>query len=77
MGDMAGLVDTIKKAVPLDGQPELYKRLSEGIFTLRDMYEQFSNILKVTPHALPQYHNLLLLGLFTDVWARQWCRWDR
>lgn len=47
MGDMAGLVDTIKKAVPLDGQPELYKRLSEGIFTLRDMYEQFSNILKV------------------------------
>jgi signal recognition particle subunit SRP54 len=49
MGDMAGLVDTIKKAVPLDGQPELYKRLSEGIFTLRDMYEQFSNILKMGP----------------------------
>jgi len=47
MGDMAGLVDTIKKAVPLNGQPELYKRISEGVFTLRDMYEQFSNILKV------------------------------
>lgn len=50
---MAGLVDTIKKAVPLDGQPELYKRLSEGIFTLRDMYEQFSNILKVKSETSP------------------------
>jgi len=64
MGDMAGLVDTIKKAVPLNGQPELYKRISEGVFTLRDMYEQFSNILKMGPlnkvmEMLPGMGNIL------------------
>ena len=40
MGDVGGLMNAIKDA-GLDKQPELYQKLSQGVFTLRDMYEQF------------------------------------
>eukprot|EP00741_Cyanophora_paradoxa_P020412 tig00021254_g19703.t1 len=48
MGDVAGLFNTIKDA-GLDKQPELISKLTQGVFTLRDMYEQFQNILKLGP----------------------------
>jgi signal recognition particle subunit SRP54 len=48
LGDVSGLVNSIKSAGLADN-PELYKRLTEGIFTLRDMRDQFENIAKMGP----------------------------
>lgn len=42
-------MDKIHEVVPMDQQPELLQKLSEGNFTLRIMYEQFQNILKMGP----------------------------
>jgi len=49
MGDMKGMMEVFKDALPMDKAPELAQRLSEGKFTLRDMYEQLQNILKMGP----------------------------
>ncbi|KAL6559808.1 hypothetical protein OROGR_004925 [Orobanche gracilis] len=49
MGDWSGFMDKIQDAVPMDQQPDLLKKLSEGTFTLRIMYEQFQNILNMGP----------------------------
>ncbi|KAG5572573.1 hypothetical protein H5410_062339 [Solanum commersonii] len=49
MGDWSGFMDKIHEVVPMDQQPELLQKLSEGHFTLRIMYEQFQNILKMGP----------------------------
>eukprot|EP00249_Psilotum_nudum_P023593 c28933_g1_i3 orf=421-1902(-) len=49
MGDWSGFMDKIQDAVPMDQQPELLQKLTEGSFTLRIMYEQFQNILKMGP----------------------------
>ncbi|KAJ6302996.1 hypothetical protein OIU77_016977 [Salix suchowensis] len=49
MGDWSGFMDKIQEVVPMDQQPELLQKLSEGNFTLRIMYEQFQNLLKMGP----------------------------
>ena len=49
MGDMRGLVAQIKDTVGDDKNPELMGKFAKGIFTLRDMYEQFDNIMKLGP----------------------------
>ncbi|KAK1303012.1 hypothetical protein QJS10_CPB12g00371 [Acorus calamus] len=49
MGDWSGFMDKIQDVVPMDQQPELLQKLSEGQFTLRIMYEQFQNLLKMGP----------------------------
>jgi signal recognition particle subunit SRP54 len=49
MGDMSSFVNKITEAIPLDQQPELLEKLSQGQFTLRIMYEQFQNIQKMGP----------------------------
>nr|POF25140.1 signal recognition particle 54 kda protein 2 [Quercus suber] len=49
MGDWSGFMDKIQEVVPMDQQPELLQKLSEGNFTLRIMYEQFQNIMKMGP----------------------------
>jgi signal recognition particle subunit SRP54 len=47
MGDLGGLITTMKEA-GLDKQaPELLKKMTSGIFTLRDMYSQFQNIMNM------------------------------
>lgn len=48
LGDVGGLMNAIKDA-GLDKQPELYQKLQQGVFTLRDMYEQFQNVMKMGP----------------------------
>eukprot|EP00126_Sphaerothecum_destruens_P010040 Sdes_comp20665_c0_seq1m15993 len=48
MGDIGGLVDMVQD-LNLDKNGELVEKLSQGIFTLRDMYEQFQNIMKMGP----------------------------
>ena len=48
-GDIKGLVTEFKEKGILDDQEEMMERLSKGHFTLRDMYEQFSSIMKLGP----------------------------
>lgn len=48
LGDVSGLVNTIKEA-GLHENVEMYKRITEGVFTLRDMYDQFESIAKLGP----------------------------
>ncbi|KAJ0986785.1 hypothetical protein J5N97_005141 [Dioscorea zingiberensis] len=49
MGDWSGFMDKIHEDVPTDQQPELLQKPSEDTFTPRLMYEQFQNILKMSP----------------------------
>ncbi len=42
-------MDKIHEVVPMDQQPELLQKLTEGNFTLRIMYEQFQNIQNMGP----------------------------
>jgi signal recognition particle subunit SRP54 len=49
MGDWSGFMDKIHEVVPMDQQPELLQKLTEGNFTLRIMYEQFQNIQNMGP----------------------------
>ncbi|KAM3380643.1 hypothetical protein P3S68_006216 [Capsicum galapagoense] len=49
MGDLSGLVNKIQDVVSIDQQPELLQKLSEGQLTLRIMYEQYQNMLKMSP----------------------------
>jgi signal recognition particle subunit SRP54 len=49
MGDVKELMKVFQEAIPMDKAPELAQRLSEGKFTLRDMYEQLGNIMKMGP----------------------------
>ena len=48
MGDIEGLIEKVND-LKLDDNEELVKNLKAGQFTLRDMYEQFQNILKMGP----------------------------
>jgi signal recognition particle subunit SRP54 len=56
MGDWSGFVDKIHDIVPMDKQPELLQKLSEG-FTLRIMYE-LQNMLSMGP--MSQVNNLIM-----------------
>ncbi|WCJ40526.1 Signal recognition particle 54 kDa protein 2 [Euphorbia peplus] len=47
--DWSGFMEKIHDVVPVEQQPELLQKLSEGNFTLRIMYEQFQYILKMGP----------------------------
>lgn len=50
MGNIETLMEKIKDAMPTaDNQAKLRKRLQQGNFTLRDMYEQFQSLLKLGP----------------------------
>jgi len=48
MGDMRGLMEKVQE-LNLDQNKDLMKKLEQGVFTLRDMYEQFQTILKMGP----------------------------
>ncbi|XP_070577291.1 signal recognition particle subunit SRP54 [Ptychodera flava] len=48
MGDIEGLIDKVNE-LNLDDNEELINKLKHGEFTLRDMYEQFQNIMKMGP----------------------------
>ncbi|CAG8505263.1 876_t:CDS:10 [Paraglomus occultum] len=48
MGDISGLMETVQD-LRLDQNKNLMKNLEQGIFTIRDMYEQFQNISKMGP----------------------------
>lgn len=46
LGDLPGLVERVTE-MNLDENEDLVKKLKQGVFTLRNMYEQFQNILKL------------------------------
>jgi signal recognition particle subunit SRP54 len=48
MGDIEGLIDKVNE-LKIDENQELIEKLKHGEFTLRDMYEQFTNIMKMGP----------------------------
>jgi hypothetical protein len=49
MGDLAGLVEKISDVVNKNDQKDMIQRIQQGQFSLRDMYEQFENILQMGP----------------------------
>ena len=48
LGDIEGLIDRVQE-LKLDKNEELLDKLKHGVFTLRDLYEQFQNIMKMGP----------------------------
>nr|CAG4643852.1 EOG090X03VW [Lepidurus arcticus] len=48
LGDIEGLIDKVND-LKLDDNEELIEKIKHGQFTLRDMYEQFQNIMKMGP----------------------------
>lgn len=48
MGDIEGLIDKVNE-LKLEDNEELLEKIKHGQFTLRDMYEQFQNIMKMGP----------------------------
>lgn len=48
-GDMKGLMEEVKDAGMLENQEAMVERLSQGVFTYRDMYDQFKNLMKLGP----------------------------
>jgi signal recognition particle subunit SRP54 len=67
LGDISGLVSAINTAMPLDKQPELMGRLSKGVFTLRDMYEQLQYVTKLG--SLQQVMSMIP-GINTDMFPQ-------
>ena len=49
MGDIEGLVSKIKDAGIDTQAPDMMKRLQAGEFSIRDLREQFSNVMKMGP----------------------------
>merc|ERR1712137_926934 len=77
-GDMEALFSSIKDAVGTDEQAnkELVSRIKDGQFSLRDMYDQFANILKMGPLSkvmenMPGMSNLLKQGNLKGVDSNQ------
>uniref|UniRef100_A0A0G4FST3 Signal recognition particle 54 kDa protein n=1 Tax=Chromera velia CCMP2878 TaxID=1169474 RepID=A0A0G4FST3_9ALVE len=68
MGDITGLFNTIKDVMPADKQPELMNRISQGIFTLRDLSEQFQNVLKMGPMGRVMS---MIPGMPTDILGKE------
>uniref|UniRef100_A0A671LAW9 Signal recognition particle 54 kDa protein n=1 Tax=Sinocyclocheilus anshuiensis TaxID=1608454 RepID=A0A671LAW9_9TELE len=60
MGDIEGLIDKVNE-LKLDDNEELIDKLKHGQFTLRDMYEQFQNIMKMGP-----FGQIMVMTTFTE-----------
>lgn len=58
MGDIEGLIDKVNE-LKLDDNDELIEKIKHGQFTMRDMYEQFQNIIKMGP-----FSQIMVLLLF-------------
>jgi signal recognition particle subunit SRP54 len=49
MGDIKGLFEKVKEVVSAESQQKLADNLSKGVFTLRDMRDQYTSVLKMGP----------------------------
>lgn len=61
MGDIEGLLDKVNE-LKLDDNDELLEKLKHGQFTLRAMYEQFQNIMKMGP-----FSQIMVIYLVTSI----------
>ena len=65
-GDWGGFVDKVKDVLPDEAaQEELLAKITKGEFTLRIMYEQFANIMKMGPMSqvmsmIPGFSNAIM-----------------
>ena len=59
MGDIKGLMKIVED-LDIGNNEELYHRIKHGEFTLRDMYEQFQNIMKMGPIGQVRYTYILV-----------------
>eukprot|EP00584_Thalassiosira_punctigera_P017384 CAMPEP_0172548408 /NCGR_PEP_ID=MMETSP1067-20121228/17709_1 /TAXON_ID=265564 ORGANISM="Thalassiosira punctigera, Strain Tpunct2005C2" /NCGR_SAMPLE_ID=MMETSP1067 /ASSEMBLY_ACC=CAM_ASM_000444 /LENGTH=587 /DNA_ID=CAMNT_0013335619 /DNA_START=87 /DNA_END=1850 /DNA_ORIENTATION=- len=48
-GDVRGLMEEMKSIGDGQNQEELMQKMSKGVFTLRDMYKQFQQVMKIGP----------------------------
>ncbi len=48
-GDWMGFMDKIQEVIPDSKQPEMMERLEKGVFSMRILYEQYANIMKMGP----------------------------
>mmetsp|Transcript_14949 Transcript_14949/g.28939 ORF Transcript_14949/g.28939 Transcript_14949/m.28939 type:complete len:496 (+) Transcript_14949:82-1569(+) len=48
-GDMKGFMDKIASVIPEDSEPEFLEKLQQGHFSMRILYEQYANIMKMGP----------------------------
>jgi len=48
-GDWTGFMDKINDVIPDGQQPELIEKLQGGTFSMRILYEQYANIMKMGP----------------------------
>ena len=61
MGDLEGIVDKMAE-LKIEDNEELMEKLKHGRFTLRDMYEQFQNIMNMGP-----FNQIIVSGKSTSV----------
>mmetsp|Transcript_10253 Transcript_10253/g.26286 ORF Transcript_10253/g.26286 Transcript_10253/m.26286 type:complete len:494 (-) Transcript_10253:157-1638(-) len=64
-GDWTGFMDKIQDVIPEDKQPDLLNTIAQGQFSMKLLYEQFSNILKMGPMSqimglIPGFSNALM-----------------
>lgn len=65
MGDIEGLIDKVNE-LNLDDNEELLEKIKHGQFTLRDMYEQFQNIMKMGPFSQLMVSSVLFVNILID-----------
>lgn len=72
MGDLESLMEKVTE-LKLDDNEELVKKLKQGQFTLRDMYEQFQNIMKMGPFSqimVSTIYSMISIGIITlQLWS--------
>lgn len=49
LGDIKGLFEKVKDVINVENQKKLVENISKGIFSLRDMKEQYHSVLKMGP----------------------------
>jgi len=64
-GDWGGFVNKIQDVIPEDKQPEMMDTIAKGQFSMRILYEQFANILKMGPMSqvmslIPGFSNAIM-----------------
>ena len=67
MGDIKGLFEKIQEVYKKEDQEKLAKNISKGIFTIRDMRDQYTTVMKMGPldkviNMIPGMNNIMPEG---------------
>lgn len=74
MGDIEGLIEKVEQ-LKLENNDKMLEKLKDGQFTLRDMYEQFQNIMKMGPinQIMVRWFPYVIFSLFYNYYLyRAW-----